>query len=154
MDKGFVQRAGLAAPVVAALLMAAGCAPAEGPAGTSASRPAPAAVLGGGQWDVTALNGTAVLPKVPINITFEDGRVYGAGSCNRFMGNYKSGETFTIEMSPIASTMMACPDPQMQQETTFLSILGDVTSYAVDSAGMLTLKTSDGRTITAKRAPA
>jgi len=154
MDRRFLQRAPLAAPAVAALLMAAGCAPADGPAGTPSTRPATAEVLGGGQWDVKTLNGAAVLPNVPINITFEKGRVFGAGSCNRFMGGFKPGEPFRIEMSQMASTMMACPDAIMRQEQTFLAILGDVTSYAVDAAGVLTLKTADGRTITAQRKPA
>jgi heat shock protein HslJ len=137
------------------VLALAGCAPTEGTGtGAASTRPAPVTQLGGGQWDVKTLNGTPVMANVPINITFEDGRVFGAGSCNRFMGSYTPGKDFGITMSQMASTMMACADAQMQQEQTFLTLLGDVTSYSIDESGTLTLSTADGRTITAQRAPA
>jgi heat shock protein HslJ len=140
---------------VAGVLAVAGCASTDGASeGAATTRPAAVTQLGGGQWDVKTLNGADVIPNVPINITFEDGRVYGAGSCNRFMGSYTPGKEFSITMSQMASTMMACADPQMQQEQQFLNLLTDVTSYTIDDAGTLTLSTADGRTITAQRAPA
>lgn len=148
------RRIRLGAALAAALAIAA-CAPTEGTGtGAASTRPAPVTPLVGGQWDVKALNGKPVLANVPINITFENGRVFGAGSCNRFMGSYTPGKQFGITMSQMASTMMACADAQMQQEQTFLGLLADVTRYTIDDAGMLTLSTEDGRTITAQRAPA
>ncbi|MFN3592690.1 MAG: META domain-containing protein [Thermaurantiacus sp.] len=140
---------------VAAALAVAGCASTDSASeGAATTKPASVTQLAGGQWDVKTLNGQDVIPNVPINITFEDGRVYGAGSCNRFMGSYTPGKEFAITMSQMASTMMACADAQMQQEQTFLNLLADVTGYSVDAAGTLTLSTADGRTITAQRAPA
>lgn len=152
-------RVGYPAPVIAAALAGlatvAGCASGSGqgnPAG--ATRPVPTAQLAGGQWDVTMLNGRPVLPNVAINLTFADGRVFGAGSCNRIMGGYKAGDDFRIELGQIASTMMACPEPQMAQEQLFLNILGDVNRFQIGPDGTLTLSTGDGRTITAQRARA
>jgi len=143
-----------AAGLAVACLVIGACAPRA--AGSDAAGPGPAPdarLLAGGQWDVTALNGQPVLKKVPINITFAEGRVFGAGSCNRFIGSFRPGAAAMMEVSPLATTMMACPGPVMAQEQLFLGILKDVTSFRVEGA-TLTLETRDGRTITAQRKPA
>ena len=109
------------------------------------------AALAGGEWAVFEINGAAIVPGSKPTITFEEGRVFGAGSCNRFMGGYTvSPDGVKLEMSQMASTMMACPDPLMQQEGAFLKTLGEVTGYSVNG-GVLTLKTAGGQTIKAKR---
>jgi heat shock protein HslJ len=144
-----------AAPVLlAGALVMGGCASTDGGTGATAKPAATAKLLGGGQWDIKTIGGQAVMPNVAVNITFEDGRVFGAGSCNRFMGSYTPGPDFKVQMSQMASTMMACEDGRMQQEMALLGILADVTGYAVDASGVLILSTDDGRTITAQRAPA
>jgi heat shock protein HslJ len=67
------------------------------------------------------------------------------------MGGYTvSPDGLKLEMSQMASTMMACPEPLMQQEGAFLGILGGVTGYALDG-DMLTLKGADGKTVKARR---
>jgi heat shock protein HslJ len=75
----------------------------------------------------------------------------GSGSCNRFMGGYTvSTDGLKLEMSQMASRMMACPDPLMAQESAFLGTLGAVTGYSV-AGGVLTLTGADGKTIRARR---
>ena len=66
-------------------------------------------------------------------ITFaDDGSVYGNSGCNRFTGTYKvKGESITI--GPLASTLMACPEPQMSAEGTFLTRLQAAVSYHATS---------------------
>ncbi len=141
------------AALLAALLFA-GCTTQPTPAPTAVKPAAPTAgaALAGGEWKVEDIGGTAVLPNVPVTIEFKEGRVFGAGSCNRFMGGYEAGDAFSIKLGQMASTMMACPDAQMAQERKFLDLLGKVTSYSVDSTGALILKTADGQSIKARRA--
>lgn len=142
------------------LLAAAGLAFATmtGCASTSTPEPAPApaaptggAALAGPEWSVFEINGAGIVADSKPTINFEEGRVFGAGSCNRFMGGYTlSADGLKLEMSQMASTMMACPEPLMRQEGAYLKTLGAVTAYSV-ADGVLTLKTPDGQTIRAKR---
>lgn len=144
----------LATALTASLALATmtACASSSDPAGPS-TKPAPTggAALLGDEWSVFEINGQPIVPNSKPTIKFEDGRVAGAGSCNRFMGGYTVGaDGVKLEMSQMASTMMACPDPLMQQEGAFLKTLGAVTGYSV-TAGVLTLTTADGQTIKARR---
>jgi len=146
MSKLFV--AGTAA---LALGLMAGCAPTQ-PAGGGSAAPTGGAALAGAEWRVTHINGQPVIPNSKVTMEFADGRIFGAASCNRFMGGATtSADGLSIEMSQMASTMMACPDGLMRQEGEFLKVLGDVTGYSVDGAGALTLTTKDGRTVKAVR---
>jgi heat shock protein HslJ len=127
-----------------------GCATPSEPA--PAARPAAdPAVLKGGPWTVTEIAGQPKLANSKVDITFEDGRVFGAASCNRFMGGYEvAGDGLTLKMSQMASTMMACPDALMAQERLFLDTLGAVTRWSVTD-GVLALSTPDGKAIKARR---
>lgn len=139
--------------LVAGLAMAAltGCASSSDPAPAATPAPTGGAALAGGEWAVTEINGTPIVADSKPTIEFKDGKVFGAGSCNRFMGGYTvSPDGLKLQMSQMASTMMACADPQMQQEGVFLKTLADVTGYSV-SGNVLTLTTSGGQTIKAKR---
>lgn len=141
----------LAAAAIALATMTA-CSPASDPAAPS-TKPAPTggAALAGAEWAVFEINGAGIVPNSTPTIKFEEGRVFGAGSCNRFMGGYTvAADGLQLQMSQMASTMMACPDPLMQQEGAFLKTLGAVTGYSV-ADGVLTLKTADGQTVRAKR---
>jgi heat shock protein HslJ len=141
------------APLFAALALAAmtGCAPTPAPAPAPAAAPTGGAALTGGEWTVFEINGAATLPGSKASITFDEGRVFGPASCNRFMGGYSvSADGLKLEMSQMASTMMACPDELMTQERNFLDTLGAVTGYSVEG-DVLTLKTADGKTIRARR---
>lgn len=103
-------------------------------------------------WLLSELDGAApVAGGRPATLEFNDeGRVAGSTGCNRFMGGY-SVDGATVTLGQLASTMMACPDELMQQEQTFLKVMGDATSYTiVDDA--LTITTADGRTVVFTRA--
>ena len=76
-------------------------------------------------------------------ILFTAGKVTGSTGCNRYTGSYTSQVSGVIEFGQIATTMMACPQPQMQQEQAFLKALDDAAAYAI-SGGLLTLKGANG----------
>jgi heat shock protein HslJ len=59
-----------------------------------------------------------------------DGNLEGSAGCNRYSATYQiDGDKFQI--SPIASTMMACPEPPglMAQETAYLAALQGTAAY-------------------------
>ena len=59
----------------------------------------------------------------------DDGRFGGFGGCNRLLGSYRvAGER--LELSPAASTMMACPEA-MVTERAFIDALGQVASWRI-----------------------
>ena len=112
----------------------------------------PAELLTGPEWRVTGIAGGAVLADAVPTIAFDAaGSVYGKGSCNRYRGGYKlTGESFT--MGPFASTMMACPEPMMDQEQRFLAAMAKIAAFAVTPEGGLELKAVDGTVlVTASR---
>jgi heat shock protein HslJ len=49
-----------------------------------------------------------------------------------------------LEVSPLATTRMACADPAISdQETSFLLTLDEATGYTIDSEGRLVVTGSD-----------
>jgi heat shock protein HslJ len=74
-------------------------------------------------------------------VTFtRDGRVFGDSGCNRFVGGYTvKGKHMTV--GALASTLMACPQPQMDAEQQFLAALGSARTFAT-APGKLTIHTT------------
>ncbi|MEA5079894.1 MAG: META domain-containing protein [Anaerolineaceae bacterium] len=71
-----------------------------------------------------------------------DGNVSGSMGCNRFSGPYsQKGDSITF--SAIAATEMACPEPQMTQESNAFQVL--VGSVKIEQSGTsLTIFSADG----------
>ena len=96
------------------------------------------------------------VPRPRSSLTETD--VSGTGGCNTFSGTYTT-DGDTISFGPLASTMMACEPPIMEQETVYFAALDGATTYAVDGdtltisgdAGTLTLR--EGLTGGAARRP-
>lgn len=99
-------------------------------------------LLAGG-WRVIRLGEAPVPPEVTITLEFgRDGRVAGRGGCNRYTGPYTlTGEG--LSFGDLASTRMACPQPQMEAEARFLGLLAKVTRVTPGEAGQLKLMAGD-----------
>lgn len=88
------------------------------------------------RWELTELTGTTVTrsnhSQRPINIVLKkDGnKVQGFSGCNTIMGKYELKEGNHIAFSAMASTMMACPD--MNMETEFNKMLETVDNYSIN----------------------
>ncbi|WP_295884090.1 META domain-containing protein [uncultured Thiohalocapsa sp.] len=79
-------------------------------------------------------------------LRFEDGRVGGSAGCNRLLGGYSlEDEVLTIAPN-MASTMMACPPPLMEQEQAVIAALGQVAGYGLTDTG-LALTDADGEAL-------
>jgi heat shock protein HslJ len=100
--------------------------------------------LEGTNWilsDTTDLG--ASLEGVTVSARFEDGTVAGTGGCNNYTGPYEvDGEDLTIGPD-IASTQMACGEPQTAVEQAYLAALPEVASFAI-ADDQLTLSNGDG----------
>lgn len=93
----------------------------------------------GNQAIVGVITGTALTAEFG-----RDGTLSGNGGCNNYNGPYKvDGEE--IKIGPLASTMMACTEPEgvMEQETQYLAALQMAESYQVEGQ-VLELHRSDG----------
>jgi len=107
----------------------------------------PTDLLTGGAWQVTALGDAALIEPERLSLNFLDaGRVAGSGGCNRFAGGFGlTGEG--LHFGPMASTMMACPEPLMEQERRMLDALEQVMAFDVDGRGRLLLMAEDRLTV-------
>jgi len=101
-----------------------------------------------GEWTVQAVvvDGaeTPVAEGTTVTAIFDAGMLSGSAGCNNFTGGYETdGASLTI--GPLGSTAMFCADPAeaMDQEATFLALLTEAESFAVDG-DHLEIRTSDG----------
>ncbi len=105
----------------------------------------PGALLRARAWRVAGLDG-APLPPLRAAVTLEfgtGGRFAGQGPCNRLLGSYRlSGEE--LRLGPVASTMMACPQPIMEAEQALTRALEAVRRFEPAEAGGLLLSTDAG----------
>lgn len=84
--------------------------------------------------------------ETPPDVTFTTaGEMYGFGGCNRFRGGYKS-DGKTIEVSPLATTMMLCPEDVMKLEQSVLQSFEAAESVRRDG-DRLFLVGADGETL-------
>jgi heat shock protein HslJ/uncharacterized membrane protein len=104
----------------------------------------PGALLRRSAWTLRALGGAPLPSDRPLELLFgTDGRFAGQGPCNRLSGGYRlSGEE--LRLGPVASTMMACPEPIMAAERRYVEALEKVRGFALAAGGAVLLLTEDG----------
>jgi len=121
------------------------------PALTPTSTPTSSS-LEGRIWTLTNFiaesDGDVRLPITGTTITarFEDGQISGTAGCNQYSGSYTAADTMVL--NEMSWTEMFCMEPEgvMPQETQYLEILRDVTTYTIEE-NQLTLSTEDGRAL-------
>jgi len=110
----------------------------------SANQPA----LNGTHWVLEQINGSPVIENTLPSLSFQgDKEVGGNASCNRFNGSYEIKDG-ALTFSPLATTMMACPDPAglMEQEAAYLKALEAAASYRVED-GKLLVSDASGKVV-------
>ena len=86
-----------------------------------------------GKWLCESIRGHGVIDDLQSTIEIAaDGGVTGSGGCNRISGRAEI-QSERITFGPMISTKMACPPAIMDQESKFLSALGDVQRFKVDA---------------------
>jgi heat shock protein HslJ len=90
----------------------------------------PAQSLPGTSWGLSSLQGLLPLPGTSITLDLGvDGLATGSDGCNRFSMPYSVAGTSIHFGEPAAATMMACPQPGMEQASAYLQALGQASSY-------------------------
>ena len=67
-----------------------------------------------------------------------DGLLSGFGGCNNYSSTFLAAQDGTLSISPLASTLMACPSG-MELESTYFTILPTARSFNFNSQGRLVL---------------
>jgi heat shock protein HslJ len=100
-------------------------------------------------WKLTSIAGTgvelALTPEIEITLVFTpDGRIAGAGGCNRYFSGVELGAPGELSLGPVGSTMMACPESIMAQEQQYLRALQGATRYRLAGDRLELLFGEDG----------
>ncbi|WP_211830929.1 META domain-containing protein [Kistimonas asteriae] len=103
-------------------------------------------------WVLVTMNGQAPVDNSRVTLRLESpengqGRIFGDASCNRYFGTYTLDQQ-SVEIGRLASTLMACPDPVMKQEQTFLSELEQVTRLEQDENTLVLVNESGDKSLT------
>lgn len=92
--------------------------------------------LSGTRWILLNLNDDQepVLEGTEITLVIADGTLSGSAGCNTYNAGVSSKpeDSFTFVVGPIATTQKTCPEPAMNQESTYLSRLGKAVSWWID----------------------
>ena len=90
-----------------------------------------AATIEGDEWVLTGFGPDQPVPKeVKVTLQVMQGQVSGTSGCNRYSATLDNGAVpGEIKIGPAMSTRMACPELQMEIETRFLGLLGEVKSF-------------------------
>ncbi len=75
------------------------------------------------------MDGKKRVPQGAIGVSFEDGRISGSAGCNRYFAKVEDRGRGVISIGPVGVTRMACPQPLMDQEQSFLDTLGRVDRF-------------------------
>jgi heat shock protein HslJ len=108
--------------------------------------------LSGTSWEAIAVNNgkqavVSVIEGTQITAQFgADGTVSGSAGCNQYNGSYEI-EGKRIRIGPLATTRMACPQPEgvEAQEAAYLAALEKSTTYELVGTN-LTLRDAQGAT--------
>ena len=90
-----------------------------------------------GTWNLFNYNnGKGAIQSVMIGSTTNavfgsDWKLSGTGGCNQYSAGYTTTVSNGITITQPTSTMMACADPVMQQETQYLSLLPTAAKYEI-----------------------
>jgi len=120
---------------LAALVLLAACATAEGGGNGSAT---PLGDLTGSEW--TLLNETR--SATPPTIAFAADRASGFAGCNRWFASVSRTDQ-ALDFDAIGTTRMMCPPPAMEAERAFTSALENTHHFRVEN-GELVLADSGG----------
>jgi heat shock protein HslJ len=124
----------------AGLIILTACASASSPQGGASD-------LTGSVWSLSLLMDKAIIPGSSISSEFtSDGKVSGSSGCNQYSSTYTiTGSTIKIA-TPMASTLMACSQELMDQESAYLKALGEAKTFSV-AGDQLTLADADKKSL-------
>ncbi|MCA0455008.1 MAG: META domain-containing protein [Chloroflexi bacterium] len=94
--------------------------------------------LAGVNWQLVSIGPNAVTIDNPITLLFSPEGIGGNSGCNSYFGQFQyDSTTLTMSFSNIGGTLIACEEPLMTQEMTYLSALQTVTGYQLQANQLL-----------------
>ncbi len=101
--------------------------------------------LGGTEWLLTRLDRNEPAPAQPeVTLTVADGRVSGAGGCNRYFADLQEASPGEIAVGPVGSTRMACGPEADDLEQRYLNALGSASRYGFVAGALVVTYDKDG----------
>ena len=87
------------------------------------------AEITGIKWRAVSVGDEAIPANTGIYIRFEvDGSIEGHAGCNGFSGSLEQRDS-GVGVGPLGTTRMACPDPIMSREATFIDAVQKMASF-------------------------
>jgi len=112
--------------------------------------------LQGSEWTLSEqrdAGGKTMAPPGGASARFEATRISGSAGCNRYFADLKDEGRGKIAIGPVGATRMACPQPLMDQEQSFLATLSKVGRFGF-RFGALVLSGPGGTLVFSPRATA
>ena len=95
--------------------------------------------LTGTSWQLVIIDGGEVVQESSATMLFpEQDKVVGNSGCNRYFGSVLVDGS-AISFGDAGATMMACPEPLMQQEQAFFAALSSIVRGEIDAESHLVL---------------
>lgn len=106
--------------------------------------PAVSPNLAGTSWVLSSLDGNLPAPDTTVTLQFgADGTASGTDGCNQYSTTFtQDGASLTINQ-PMASTMMACPEPIMNQAAAYSAMLAKVTGFTASERQLVLFARND-----------
>ncbi len=97
--------------------------------------------LEGPVWVLSTINNQRTVPGTSVTLQFHRGQLAGFAGCNSYTGSYSATDngdgTYAVTVTGVNSTKLACPNEVMQQESTYLNLLGSVQSAQAQGSGII-----------------
>lgn len=82
--------------------------------------------------------------EITIEFKSEESKIAGSGGCNSYFGGYEINKNELTIIPPIGSTMMACPEPIMDQEQEYFKLLETAETFQIQN-GKLNISCSGNK---------
>jgi heat shock protein HslJ len=104
--------------------------------------------LDGTSWNLLELDtGVAVLPEAPITLQITGDQIGGSAGCNNYSGGVTVDGPQTITVGPLASTMMACEEPILNQEAAYLAALQAGDQWGYQAGNLVIVYPTEGNNV-------
>jgi heat shock protein HslJ len=81
-------------------------------------------------WILDRAGSQELLPGTAITLQFLGGQIAGFAGCNSYQGGYTAAQnedgTYSVTITGLVTTSMACPESMMRQESYYLAVLPTV----------------------------
>lgn len=95
-------------------------------------------------WALVSLPNQSLVSDSLITINFDNDKITGTDGCNGYTALYTQNDNKLNINRSIATTSKACPEPIMQQASSYISALAQVITYKIEGT-QLTLLDTDSK---------